>query len=96
MSDDDDDDDTMELDILRVHTHPDYDGDSAYFDLAILETKKVAFSLESFFLNSNDGCQFILFIKYQKGEKYTKYQQNIQKGVKMYLPNRSKIFKIDI
>ncbi len=34
----------MDLDMKRILVHPDYDGKSAYFDVAIAETDNLTFS----------------------------------------------------
>jgi len=41
---DGDDRNAKNLEILQMYVHPDYDGKSAYFDIAILETKPIEFS----------------------------------------------------
>jgi hypothetical protein len=41
----DDDDELLLLDITTLHVHPKFNQKAAYFDIAILETKPIQFSL---------------------------------------------------
>ena len=34
----------IDLEIIKSHPHPDFDNETAYFDVAVLETEKVNFS----------------------------------------------------
>ena len=44
LQSDGDDRNAENLEVLQTVVHPDYDGKSAYYDVAILETKPVIFS----------------------------------------------------
>ena len=41
---DDDDKNAIDLEIIKYTQHPDFDEEAAYFDIAVVETKKVNFS----------------------------------------------------
>jgi hypothetical protein len=51
----DDDDELIVLDIEAIHIHPKFDQKAAYFDVAVLETKTVQFSLVSTYMYQKNG-----------------------------------------